>query len=240
MPLTRRRVLQSVAAATAGGLAGCVTGLTDDGDDNGDGGESGNPGDFERFDDPPGEIAEPDFESECPPVGDEHDPLYLCETTAAEPTLAFEQVETNRPVLYEEGLEWTTPGPPPSPQYYATLLTEPDDLDRIFQDGNHPALDLIEETTFDSEAVLVAEIGWPSPEVTPHLKRIESTADGVHAFGCYRRPCEQSDQLGDQTVVARFQRPETLEVATVSLVNATDGRVTFRSTEGVVSPDSEP
>lgn len=220
MGLTRRRVLRTVGVATAGELAGCLT------DDEGTG-EDRN--DSQRSGDPPGELPE----RECSPSGDNRDPLYLCANTASEPSLTFQQVETNGPVLAEEGLEWD----PSSfdPQFYATLLTDTADLDRIFRDRNTPAIELIEETAFATEAVLVAQIGWLSPDVTPHLERIESTGHGVHAFGCYRRPCEQRDQLGEQTVVARFQRPETLDMATVTLVRDTENRITFRSTQSVVT-----
>jgi len=229
MSLTRRRALRALGVATAGGLAGCLTGWTADDGDDGDGDSGVNNGDLQRCDEPPGEITVP----QCPPAGDERDPLWLCADTTTEPTITFEQAETNTRVLSGEGLEWDTDSF--DTQFYATLLTDADDLDRVNLSKNLPAIELVEGAAFDSEAVLVVQTGWGSPDVTPHLKRIEPTAEGVHAFGCYRRPCQQSDSLGERTAVARFQQPETLDSATVSLIVDPETRVTFRSTEGVVT-----
>lgn len=62
---------------------------------------------------------------------------------------------------------------------------------------------------------------------TPHLKRVEETGDGVHAFGCSRQPCAGTDDFTVRTVVARFERPPSLEGSLVSLTVDSETRVTF-------------
>ena len=88
---------------------------------------------------------------------------------------------------------------------------------------------------FVGEAVLVAQTGWGSGSVTPHLKRIEETEEGVHAFGCYRRPCAQTDDYTARAVVARFERPAARFSAAVSLTVDAETRVNVAGEEGVVT-----
>jgi hypothetical protein len=71
--------------------------------------------------------------------------------------------------------------------------------------------------------------------VTPHLKRIEATDDGVHAFGCYRRPCVVTSDYTVRTTVARFERPETLDSTAVSLTVGPDSQLSAETTETVVT-----
>lgn len=182
-----------------------------------------------RVEAPPYEISEP----ECSGMGD-RDPLWLCENMAAEPSVAFDQVETTFAIFAGEGLTLDAE-PDGEHQFYAALLTETDDLDRLNADAGGDPVALIEKTDFDTEAVLVAQTGWGSGSVTPHLKRIEDTGDGIHAFGCYRRPCAGTDDYTMRTVVARFERPDSLEEGIVSLTVDAEHRVNFEAGEGVVT-----
>ncbi|MEF8901987.1 MAG: hypothetical protein V5A25_12310 [Halovenus sp.] len=121
MDHSRRSTLRLIGLAGAGlTLAGCLAGddpENDDGDDS--------DGEFQHVDEPPYETTEP----ECPQSGGERDPLWLCANMAAEPSVQLEQVETNGSVLQDEGLQYdpdTT-----AMQFYATLLTGAEDLDRL-------------------------------------------------------------------------------------------------------------
>lgn len=184
---------------------------------------------FQRVDTPPYEITEP----ECDPSDGDRDPLWLCENMAAEPTRLLDQVETTGSVLRSEGLQRDHDGR--DPQFYATLLTDAADLDRVETNRNSSAVKLIEETDFDSEAVLIAQTGWGSGSVTPHLERIEATENGFRAFGCYRRPCVWTDDYTKRTVMARFERPDDLSAGVVSLTVDAETRVNVRVDEGVVT-----
>lgn len=184
-----------------------------------------------RVDEPPYDVSEPD----C--GGDGRDPLWLCANMAGEPSLAFDQVETPTPVLADEGLR-TEDGPAGS-QFYAASLTDETDTDRVADDADGDAVDLIEGTAFDEAMVLVAETGWGSGTVTPHLKRVEETDEGIHAFGCYRRPCGGTADVTMRTVVARVDRPDRLDSAVVSLTADADSRVTFAVGEGVVTVEED-
>lgn len=238
MSWNRRRALQAASASVSGLLvAGCVstidTGADDerpdeqdetDGTGDGDGGDE-----LARVEAPPYEITEP----ECGETG-ERDPLWLCEHMAAEPSLAFEQAATTTAIFADEGL--TLEDEPESEhQFYATLLAESADLDRLDEDAGGEPIALLEETDFDTETVLVVQTGWGSGSITPHLKRLETTDDGIHAFGCYRRPCAGTDDYTMRTAVARFERPDGLENAVVSLTVDADHLVTFEAGEGVVT-----
>lgn len=48
------------------------------------------------------------------------------------------------------------------PQFYAALLTEVDDLQRVDANANGEVGELIDGTDFDAEAVLVAQTEWGS------------------------------------------------------------------------------
>jgi len=246
MELNRRRALVAGVSLAGSALAGCLSDGdpgggsgapadtttdtdTDGNDENGtDEPDASLPDGVDRVDEPPYEIAEPD----CDPPEDGRDPLWLCEHMAAEPSLPFEQAETSGAFFADEGLRLDESGG--REQYYATLLTEDADLERL-RDGDSEAARLAAETDFESEAVLVAQTGWGSGTVTPHVERVEETDDGVHAFGCERRPCVYTSDLTSRTVAVRFERPERLDAATVSLTVSVEKRVNFAAGEGVVT-----
>lgn len=184
-----------------------------------------------RVEEPLYEISEP----ECSGGGD-RDPLWLCENMDAEPSLAFDQVATSSMVFANEGLAFDEENEG-NRQFYAVLLTDEDDLDRIDENTGGDVGELIEETDFESEVLLAAQTGWGSGSETPHFKRIEETDDGVHAFGCYRRPCGGTGDVTMRTVVARFERPENLNEAIVSLTFDPKYLVNFEAGEGVVTVD---
>lgn len=227
MDTPRRKLLQTVGFTAAGvALAGCTFqyGSGDDDDDE----------EFQHVDEPPYEISEPD----CPESGEDRDPLWLCANMAAEPSISFEQADTSGTILSEEGLQFDPDTL--DMQFYATLLTEAADLDRIDRSLASAPVDLVEGTDFGAEAVLIAQTGWGSGTYTPHLKRLEEVEEGVHAHGCYRRPCAATDDVTQRTVVARFERPDALETATVSLTVDPETRVHFRTTDDVLTVESGP
>lgn len=229
MDVPRRQLLGIAGSSVACvGLAGCLSG-TAPRNDTDDGTTGTDTGGFQRVDEPPHDITEP----ECDPPDDGRDPLWLCEHMAAEPTRSFEQVETSGSVLRDEGLHLDHEQN--GRQFYATLLTDAEGVDRIDRSQNSSAVALIEETDFSSDAILVAQTGWGSGSVTPHLERIEATGDGIHAFGCYRRPCVWTDDYTSRTVVARFERPDALDTGVVSLTVDARTRIHFRVDEGVVT-----
>lgn len=233
MAITRRHTLRLAGiAATGTGLAGCLA----SGDPGASPDHSPTPSPspteaFRRIDSPPHRITEPSCAS---PDGD-HDPLWLCADLATEPSLAFEQARTSGTLFSDEGLQLGDEAT--GPQVYATLLTGPEDLDRLDRDRSSPAVELAEETDFGTEAVLVVQTGWGSGSVAPHLQRIEPVAAGIHAHGCYRRPCVQTADFTSRTVVARFERPAALDRARVSLTLDPETRVHVRVGDGVVTVD---
>lgn len=184
-----------------------------------------------RVEEPLYEISEP----ECSGAGD-RDALWLCENMDAEPSLAFDQVETTSVVFTDEGLAFDE-GNGGNRQFYAALLTDEVDPDRVDKNTGGDVGELIEGTDFESEAVLIAQTGWGSGSETPHFKRIEETDDGVHAFGCYRRPCGGTADVTTRIVVARFERPENLNEAIVSLTFDPKYLVNFEAGEGIVTVD---
>jgi hypothetical protein len=246
MELHRRQLLVAGVSLSGAAVAGCLsegdpgsgagesgdttTGTDPDGSaENGDRGDDASlPEGLDRVDDPPYEIAEPD----CDPPEDGRNPLWLCEHMAAEPSLPFEQAETSGAFFADEGLRLDESDG--QGEYYATLLTEEADLERV-RDGNSEASRLAAGTDFESEAVLVAQTGWGSGSVTPHVERVEETDDGVHAFGCERQPCVYTSDLTSRTVAVRFERPERLDAATVSLTVSVEKRINFAAGEGVVT-----
>lgn len=185
-------------------------------------------GELPRVDEPPYEITEP----ECSGA-DERDPLWLCENMDAEPSLGFDQADIASTIFADEGLYYQEEAG--DAQYYATLLTDADDMDRVHPDAQGETVDLIEETDFDEEVVLVVETGWGSGSHRPHLKRIEETDSGIHAYGCYRRPCVQTDDYTVRTVAARIDRPDSLKDGLVSLTVDAETRVNIEIGEGVVT-----
>lgn len=230
MRLTRRHAIRVAGVPVASTvLAGCLSSPELGGGGAGTPTDTDGVDDLPRVDDPPYEIDEP----ECDPPDDDRDPLWLCADMPTDPTLPFEQVATSGSVLRDEGLELDHEGN--DPQFYATFLTDSLDLDRVDRSRESSAVGLIEATDFDAEAVLVTQTGWGSGSVLPHLERIEATDDGVHAFGCYRRPCVWTDDYTMRTVVARFERPDALETGVVSLTVDAETRVTFSVGDGVVT-----
>lgn len=152
----------------------------------------------------------------------------------AEPSLAFDQAETSASVFADEGLGLAVDGED-HPQFYAALLTNADDLDRDDDEVKGDVCELIEGTNFEAEAVFIVQTGWGSGSETPHVKRIDATDDGVHAFGCPWQPCIWTTDNTARTVVARFERPDTLDRGFVSLIVDSEHRVNFEASEGVVT-----
>ena len=247
MERSRRDLLGLASVSVATLTAGCLDSLGSTGD-TADGAtvtpmdvpetpsttDGGLPAGLERVDEPPYDITVPECDSSdgAPP---ERDPLYLCANMAAEPSLPFTQSTMRGSVLADAGLEL---GDESDRELFATLLTEAADRDRVSDDVIGGPGQLIEETDFGTHAVLVVETGWGSGSVYPHVKRVEATDTGVHAFGCHTDPCVRTDDYTSRTTVVRFERPETPEAGMVSLTVAPDERWNVAAGEGVVSiPD---
>lgn len=242
--MNRRRLLALAAGSLSSGLlAGCLADGTEYADDDrepnspSEPGSDGLPEGLERVDEPPHEI-DPDARA-CDREDDaEQDPLYLCASMASEPSLSFEQVATSSRVLTDAGLGVDDEGG--DAQLFAALLTAEDDLERVEADADEGVAGLLADVDFDAEAVLLVQTGWGSGSVRPHLKRIEEREDGgVHAHGCYRRPCIGTTDYTLRTALARFGRPEALEPALVSLTIDEEMRITVAAGEGVVTLENE-
>ncbi|MFB6224729.1 MAG: hypothetical protein ABEH86_13805 [Haloarcula sp.] len=225
MKQTRREMLRLVGGITTGVLGGCLA----PGDHGGS--PTDTPDDLDRVDTPPYDIADIECEFDDSGEGD-RDPLYLCANMSAEPSLSFEQVSTRGTLFADEGLELAPDNT--NEQLYATLLTEAAHTDRLNADSGD-AYDLVTETDFETHAVLVVQTGWGSGSIVPHLKRVEATADGIHAFGCYTRPCVYTEDFTARSTVVRFERPDAIDSGVVSLTVTPTTRYNFASTEGVVT-----
>ncbi|GAB7018610.1 hypothetical protein [Halostagnicola bangensis] len=250
MQYTRRQVLVVTGGSLSTALvAGCLSdtgakrtpasGFTAGGDPNGPGDRDAGgptqelPDDLDRIDVPPYEI-----ERESCGSDSDRDPIYLSAQMPAEPSLPFEHEETARSILLDDGLgaEGSSNG---DLQLYATLLTDEDDLERVDLEPDTPATALIEDADFDENTILIAQTGWGSSAETPFIKRIEETEDGIHAFGCYRRPCLMTADYTYRTTVVRVDRPDELESGLVSLTGDPDTRVNFAAGEGVVTLEDD-
>ena len=191
------------------------------------------PDGLDRVDTPPYEIEDIECDFDDSGEGD-RDPLYLCANMPAEPSLSFEQTSTRGTLFTDEGLEV---GPDDDQdQLYATLLTQADDIER-FEADRGDAYGLAADTDFESHAVLVVQTGWGSGSIIPHLKRIEETADGIHAFGCYTQPCVYTEDYTARSTVVRFERPDALDNGVVSLTVDPSTRYNVATGEGVVTID---
>jgi hypothetical protein len=193
--------------------------------------DGGLPADLERVDEPPYRITVPDCGDDT-----DRDPLYLCANMPSEPSLSFTQEAARGSVLEDSGLEL---GDESGNEMFATLLTGASDTDRLAEDASGGAAQLVEATDFDSHAVLIVETGWGSGSVVPHVKRVETTDDGVHAFGCHSAPCIVTSDYISRTVAVRFERPGTVETGVASLTVAADERWNVAAGEGAVTIPSE-
>lgn len=187
--------------------------------------------DVPRVDEPPYEITQPSCDD------GRRDPFWLCENAPAEPSLPFEQVATSSRVLRNEGIAPVTEigFDAETSQYYAALLSEETDLERVDRESGYDAVELLTATDFSSEAALVVQTGWGSSSTPPHVKRIEATDDGIRAVGCHADPCIQTDDVTVRTVVARFEQPDALESGIVHLTTDAETRVNFATGDGVVT-----
>ncbi|GGK53951.1 hypothetical protein [Haloarcula sebkhae] len=266
MDRTRRETLGLVGGLAATVLGGCLAPEAgDDGSGGSDGGATtpthptprngtdrgtptdteggtptrtanGLPDGVERVDAPPHDIEEPTCSGEK--ENEDYDPLYLCANMPAEPSLAFDQRPTRGTVFRDEGLQFSPADDSGGngDQLYATLLTGPDDVDRLDDDGDEIHA-FVSETDFERRAVFVVQTGWGSGSILPHLKRIEATDTGIHAFGCHTRPCVYTADYTARTTVARFERPDALNSGVVSLTVDPSTRYNVATGEGVVTID---
>ncbi|WP_336336802.1 hypothetical protein [Haloarcula brevis] len=195
---------------------------------------NGLPEGVERVDTPPYDVEEP----ECTGDGrdEDYDALYLCANMPAEPSLSFQQRPARGTVFRDEGLQFSPGDDPSGEQLYATLLTDAEDVDRIGTEWDDIRA-FVSETDFERRAVLVVQTGWGSGSILPHLKRVAATDDGIHAYGCYTRPCAYTADYTARATVARFERPDALDTGLVSLTVDPATRYTVATDEGVVTID---
>jgi len=191
------------------------------------------PDGLDRVETPPYEVEAVECNIDDSGEGD-RDPLYLCANMPAEPSLSFEQESTRGTLFAGEGLARAPDDD--GDQLYATLLTEAEDIEQ-FENDSSDAYSLAADTDFGSHAVLVVQTGWGSGSIVPHLKRIEETADGVHAFGCYTQPCMYTSDFTARSTVVRFERPDALDSGVVSLTVDPSTRYNLTTGEGVVTID---
>ena len=244
MERTRRDVLglagMSMVALTAGCLGGSGPGEPTPADEATasptasptDEPQSGLPDGLERVDEPPYEITVPACGSVEGSTPSERDPLYLCANMPAEPSLSFTQATARGSILADAGLER---GDESNSEMSVTLLTAAADRDRVTDDVDGGPGELIEAADFGSQAVLVVETGWGSGSLVPHVKRVEATDTGVHAFGCHSDPCVMTADYTSRTVAVRFERPDRLETAIASLTVDAEERWNVAAGEGVVT-----
>ncbi|MGB9952415.1 hypothetical protein ACOZ4F_08435 [Haloarcula marismortui] len=188
---------------------------------------------LDRVETPPYEVEEVECNVADSGEGDRN-PLYLCANMPAKPSLSFEQASTRGALFADEGLARAPDDN--GDQLYATLLTDADDIERL-EDNSGDAYSLAADTDFESHAVLVVQTGWGSGSIVPYLKRIEETADGIHAFGCYTQPCVYTSDFTARSTVVRFERPDTLDSGVVSLTVDPSTRYNVATGEGVVTID---
>lgn len=236
MERTRRDVLGAAGLSLAALVGGCQEQSetpTEKGTDT-PGDAPSLPADLQRVDEPPYDIEA----GKCDPPESERDPLYLCANMATEPSLSFTQAATSGNILADGGRDLGE-GDESDDWLYATLLTDDGDKDRLAEDRDGEPARLIRETAFDTHAVLVVQTGWGSGSVYPHVERVESTETGIHAFGCHTDPCIQTSDFTSRTAAVRFERPDALSSAVVSLTVAPDERWNVAAGEGVVDIPSD-
>ena len=157
-----------------------------------------------------------------------HDKWHLCEDIATEPSLDFESSLPTGGVKFEGGITHGVENS--SGNIYVILLDEESDLNDHEITG-----EFIDETDFETQALLGVQYGITSSSNVSRIKRIEETDDGVHAFGCISDP---KDPTADATAVmnvVRFERRDgTLETAKATIVTP-EGKATVDSTDGIVN-----
>ncbi len=132
--------------------------------------------------------------------------VSLCHMPA-EPSLAFDQRPARRTVFREEGLQFS-PGDDSGgngKQLYATLLTGPDDVDRL--DDERDEIHAFERRRTSSVGPSLSRPAGDRGRTAP----IESHRGDRHRnprLRLYTRPCVYTADYTARTTVARFERPD--------------------------------
>lgn len=226
MTTSRRRFLAGAAlAATA--TSGCL----DRGDASGTAAHSATPTavtENPRVDEPPYDIETP------PSDRDAWNELYLCANMPSDSDLTFDEPESRRPdpLLSTHDTE-------DGDAYAVRALTSADEVRAVFgdDDGGDDPDGGLEALDFSEYLVLVVEDGYGSGSISHHWTRADATEGGLHLHGCHRLPYERTDDLTARHSVLTVARPDEFAIARVSLTVGADRRVTFNSTEGVVTVD---
>ncbi|ELY81497.1 hypothetical protein [Natrinema pallidum] len=238
MTCNRRRFLAGTALATVAS-AGCLQAddQTETGDGNGnDDGDADSEPTSAVPEDP--RVDEPPYEIESQPTEpEEWNQLYLCANMPGDSDLEFQTVSAPRADLLLRTADTEDEA------YAVRALTSAAEVREVFElgdggsdEGPEEPIDAID---FEETVLLVVESGFGSGSVTHHWKRAEATDRGVHLHGCQTTPFKQTSDLTARHSVVRVERPETFELARVSLTVGAERRVHFNATEGVVTVDAE-
>lgn len=228
--MNRRTYLVSVGATATAALGGCLAAPNDP--------SSGGPREFPepsgtltedpRVDEPPYSITVPDVEDEGA-----WDDTYLCGGMETDSEVDMERLDVPVPFsLTNASLDEN--------EYRIQLIATPERRDEAFDNG---VADGLSEIDFDTHVLLIVESGYGSGSVQHHWGRIdtETTEDAtaLHIHGCYTDPVVQTDDITSHSSVLKVKRPELNSplYARASLTVEPARRVTFNSTEGVVTLD---
>lgn len=189
-----------------------------------------------RVDEPPYEIEEPEPPDDLAEDGDWNED-YLGDEMPAEPTLEFEELDGVRLETFALSIEDDD-----GDQYALDLIESREGLEERFDlDGMESGdRERVEAVDFDEQVVVVFESGFGSGSVHHSWKRVEEREEGIHLYGYYTQPYEQTDDYGSRLSVLGVERPdEGVELTWASLTVSPDRRVHVDSTEGVVAVDPE-
>jgi hypothetical protein len=234
-------------------LAGCVDSGTEPGDDRSDPDDSDGVGDGSngrddvgesddgngsvveedpRVDEPPQEIDEPEVpaEAEYDEASEKWSEDYLGEGIDSEPSLVFEGLGR---LPIEDPLDELDGG-----DQYRVLLVE--DREELEAAVDQEAMDEspheeVEAVDFGTSIVILVDSGYGSGSVRHRWVRAEEIDEGVHLHGYYTEPYERTADLTSRGSSLLIDRPESPDLARVSLTVSEDRRVHFNSTEGVVT-----
>lgn len=189
-----------------------------------------------RVDTPPYDIEEPEPPEE-PSNADEWNEEYLGENQETSPSLAFDRIEIPTGAVAQQGFREFS-----GSAYWVELISSERARDVLLN------LDELDEQTreqltsidFAESVLVVVQTGYGSGSVSHRWSRVESTEDGLHLHGYYTDPYMQTADLTSWVSLLKIDRPSNeIALARTSLTVATDHRVNFNSTEGLVTLDAD-
>ena len=185
-----------------------------------------------RVDEPPHEIEAPDVpaDADYEEASEAWDEEYLGEGIETEPSLSFEEV---RGVRVHEPLDELDG----DDQYRVLLVGDREELEAAvdLEAMDESPREEVEAVDFETSIVVLVDSGYGSGSVRHRWVRAEEVDEGVHLHGYYTVPYERTDDLTSRRSTLLIDRPESPDLARVSLTVSEDRRVHFNSTEGVVT-----